>query len=44
MYEYVHLILAYSFQVMNLKQCALDIHVSVHHDVIYQNDQQDATG
>jgi len=21
----------------------LDIHVSVHHDIIYENDQQDAT-
>jgi len=22
--------------------CQLDIHVSVHHDIIYENDQQDA--
>jgi hypothetical protein len=22
---------------------AFDIHVSVHHDIIYENDQQDAT-
>jgi len=23
--------------------CQLDIHVSVHHDIIYENDQQDET-
>jgi hypothetical protein len=26
-----------------LEKFLLDIHVSVHHDIIYENDQQDAT-
>jgi len=33
----------YPYSMPSYITCQLDIHVSVHHDIIYENDQQDET-